>query len=217
MGNAVGWFSIQGKDSDELVQFYRKVFDWKMGPSPDGGKMVAPEEGGIPGGVGPSRDGKPHVSVYVAVKSVTRFLTKVTKMGGQSAMPKTKLPDNMGFIAGFIDPAGNWVGLWEPSQSGAGAAKPKATKRKATKRKAAKKRVVKKRTASKKTGSQKAKPSKRATSKKAGSRKTKSSKRATSKKSASRKTKSSKRTASKKSGPGKKRASKKRGRSKATA
>jgi hypothetical protein len=50
------------------------------------------------------------------------------------------LPGGMGRIAGFLDPEGNWVGLWEPGKP----AKKAAPAKKASAKKAAKKKPAKK-------------------------------------------------------------------------
>ena len=138
--STVGWFSIQGKNHTKLISFYKKAFNWKKTmPLPDGGQMIPAGKDGIPGGIGPSRDGKSSVSVYINVTNIGAQLKKIAAAGGKVAMPETELPNNMGSIAGFIDPAGNWTGIWAP---------PKAAKKKAKKR--AKKKAAKKKTARKK-------------------------------------------------------------------
>ena len=48
------------------------------------------------------------------------------RAGGKPAMPKIELPGGMGWISGFIDPAGNWVGLWAPAKKPAAATKTSA-------------------------------------------------------------------------------------------
>jgi predicted enzyme related to lactoylglutathione lyase len=136
VAHPVTWFQISGKDGAALEAFYKDIFDWKMNPSPDGSmSMVAPEKGGIPGSVGASRDGSANVTVYANVDDIAAHLKRVQDAGGQVAMPPMELPQGMGWIAGFYDPAGNWVGLWQPS-------KPPAAAKRASKR-AAKKPAAK--------------------------------------------------------------------------
>jgi hypothetical protein len=68
-------------------------------------------------------------------------------------MPPMDLPQGMGRIAGFVDPAGNWIGLWAPGKTRPvapratnGAAKKAATKKakKAAPKRAAAKKPAKK-------------------------------------------------------------------------
>ena len=117
MAHPVTWFQISGRDGAALEDFYKKIFDWKMTTSPDGSmQMVDAEEGGIPGGVGASRDGSHSVTVYANVDDIAAHLKKIQDAGGEVAMPPMELPQGMGWIAGFNDPAGNWVGLWQPGK-----------------------------------------------------------------------------------------------------
>lgn len=118
MANPVSFFQIQGGDAKGLTAFYKKVFGWKMAPAKDSGgmMMVAAETGGIAGGIGASMDGNKSVSVYVSVTDLERNLAKIKAAGGQPAMDPFELPGGMGRIAGFIDPVGNWIGLWDPGQ-----------------------------------------------------------------------------------------------------
>ena len=117
MAHPVTWFQISGRDGAVLEDFYKKIFDWKMTASPDGSmQMVEADEGGIPGGIGPSRDGSHSVAVYANVDDIAAHLKKIQDAGGEIAMPPMELPQGMGWIAGFTDPAGNWVGLWQPGK-----------------------------------------------------------------------------------------------------
>jgi predicted enzyme related to lactoylglutathione lyase len=135
MAHPVTWFQISGKDGTRLQTFYKNVFSWRIKPSVDGMVgMVAPDKpGGIGGGVGVSRDGSPSVAVYVNVKDLTEHLQKVEAAGGRRAMEPMDLPGNMGAIAGFLDPEGNWVGIWQPPKKA-----PKPAARKKAKKPAAK-------------------------------------------------------------------------------
>jgi predicted enzyme related to lactoylglutathione lyase len=144
MANPVNFFQITAADGGPLQAFYKKVFSWKMSAGPSGMMMVASEKGGIAGGVGASQNGGASVAVYVDVPDVSAHLTKVEQAGGKTAMPPMELPGGMGTIAGFFDPAGNWIGLWQaakkparraPAKRRAKAAPKKKTKSAARKRK----------------------------------------------------------------------------------
>ncbi len=127
MAHPVTWFQIQGPDGPALERFYAAAFGWRMTPSPDGRMaFVSKEKGGIDGGIGTSQSGDRSVSVYVSVDDVDAHLAKVEAAGAKVVMPKLELPDDMGHIAGFLDPAGNWIGLWAPRPKAAKARPPKA-------------------------------------------------------------------------------------------
>jgi predicted enzyme related to lactoylglutathione lyase len=140
MANPVNWFQISGKSAEPLVEFYGKAFDWKIDAGPGGMMFVTPEAGGIPGGIGATADGsEKSLAIYVGVSDIDAQLARIEAAGGKAAMPKMELPQQMGWIAGFLDPVGNWVGLW---QAGPGAGPPPAPAKR-TARKAAKKPVKK--------------------------------------------------------------------------
>jgi predicted enzyme related to lactoylglutathione lyase len=142
MSHPVTWFQISGGNPG-LAAFYKKVFGWKM-TSMKGApmKMIAPEPGGIAGGVGPSQDGKSSVAVYANTASIEKALKKAESAGGRTAMPIVDLPDNMGRISGFTDLDGNFMGLWQPGKAAGGGAKKTAKK---TAKKPAKKATKKRR------------------------------------------------------------------------
>lgn len=142
MSHPVNWFQIGGPNGKDLQRFYKTVFGWKMqpNPGPTDMMMVAPEKGGVPGGIGTSQNHMPSVAVYVSVSDIDAAFGKIHESGGRVAMPKMDLPGGMGTIAGFTDPAGNWIGLWAPGKGGAA---PKRTAAAAKKKSgAAKKKAV---------------------------------------------------------------------------
>ncbi len=115
MSHPVNWFQIRGQDAGALHKFYTDVFRWKLMASPDPSMMfVEKEKGGISGGIADGQ-GSTGVSVYVACEDVDLQLAKVEAAGGKTTMSKVELPSGMGFIAGFTDPAGNFIGLWAPA------------------------------------------------------------------------------------------------------
>jgi predicted enzyme related to lactoylglutathione lyase len=172
MGHPVNWFQISGKNGKKLEAFYKKVFAWKMNSMPGAPMaLVDAEPGGIPGGVGASQDGTASVAVYVSVSDVVEHLKLITQAGGSPAMPPMDLPSGMGAIAGFLDPEGNWVGLWQPDplRAGAKAAAPKAKKtagKAASKAKTSGSKASSKTAATKKTVKKKAAPKGKKASKK---------------------------------------------------
>jgi predicted enzyme related to lactoylglutathione lyase len=162
----VTWFQIQGKEASGLQRFYADAFAWKMAPSPDGTMaMVEKEKGGISGGIGPSQSGAPSVAVYVECDDIDAQLAKIGALGGKTALPKTELPAGMGWIAGFEDPAGNWIGLWAPPKKAekktAKPAKKAAEKAEKKPAKADKKTAKKAKKADKKKEKKAKKPSKK--------------------------------------------------------
>lgn len=116
MSHSVTWFQIQGQDPAALHKFYTDVFAWKLSPMPDASMMVKKEKDGIAGGIGQSPSGGPSVSIYVTCDDIDAQLAKAEAAGGKTALSKSELPEGMGYIAGFTDPAGNYIGLWQSAK-----------------------------------------------------------------------------------------------------
>ena len=155
MANPVNWFHISAKEVEPLAKFYGEAFDWKLSPGPGGMAFAESGKGGIPGGIATLPPGQENstIHIYVGTDNIEAQLERVEKAGGKTAMAKMALPPGMGWIAGFVDPAGNFVGLWQqdtppPKAKRAAARKPaKKTAKKAAKKgakKAAKKAAPKK-------------------------------------------------------------------------
>jgi predicted enzyme related to lactoylglutathione lyase len=170
MAHPVTWFQIQARDGKKLHGFYKKIFGWRMAASPGQPDyfMVDKEADGIAGGIGSSQDGTNNVTVYVNCDDVAAHLAKVEAAGGKAAMPPMELPGGMGVIGGFLDPAGNWVGLWAPGK-GAAPAKKASAKKAPAKKAAAKKAPAKKAPAKKKAA--KKSPAKKKAAKKSPAKK----------------------------------------------
>ncbi|HSO36375.1 MAG TPA: VOC family protein [Labilithrix sp.] len=172
MSHAVNWFQIQGPNGHALQQFYKKVFGWKMKalPGSDDSMMVASEPGGIAGGVGTSQNHQPSVAVYVSVGDIDAVFGKIQRGGGRMAMPKTELPGGMGSIAGFHDPAGNWIGLWMPGKAAAAPKRSSSAKKAGGAKKAGAKKAGAKKAGAKKAGAKKAGAKKAGAAKQAAAR-----------------------------------------------
>jgi hypothetical protein len=120
--NVVGWFEIPVTDMDRAIKFYENVFDIKMerhllGPI-DMAWFPAVENGSGSAGslvfnkqaYKPSSDG---ILIYFTARSgdVSTELGKVTKAGGKILLPKTKISDDVGYMALFSDSEGNRIAL----------------------------------------------------------------------------------------------------------
>jgi predicted enzyme related to lactoylglutathione lyase len=111
MADPVGWFEVAGPDAGALQRFYAEAFGWQI----DAGNrmnygMVAAEEGGIGGVVGPSPDGSAQVTFYVSVPDLQAALDTIGQLGGRTLQPPMDVPAGP-TIAYFSDPAGNRIGL----------------------------------------------------------------------------------------------------------
>ncbi len=116
--NVAVWFEIPAANFERAVGFYEKVFDTKLlrDKFDSSDLAVFPKEGsGNSGcvmkadGYKPAREGS---IVYLSAgKDLAGPLARAAASGGSVAIPKTQLPDGLGYFAQFIDTEGNRVGL----------------------------------------------------------------------------------------------------------
>ncbi len=122
--NAVTWFEIPVHDFDRARRFYEQTLavslrDEKMGPMRMG---VFPQQSGgecgmeVTGCIIAMEGCQPSLSgsiVYLNTRAdLQRALDRVRKAGGETLLPKTELPDGMGYFAQIRDTEGNRVGLY---------------------------------------------------------------------------------------------------------
>jgi predicted enzyme related to lactoylglutathione lyase len=112
MGAPVVRFEIMGGKGNQLEDFYKELFGWKIDSNNPMryGMVETGTPGGINGGVGGSQDGKSRVSVYIEVDDLDAILAKAEKLGGKIILPSSQVPDGPR-LAMFADPAGNISGL----------------------------------------------------------------------------------------------------------
>ena len=126
MTNSIVHFEIPANDISRAKKFYEKIFGWKIEKYQMPGdeywavyttevdkdkKPVKP--GAINGGMMKRKNpGQPFMN-YINVDSIEKILKTIESNGGKVAMPKTEIGKGMGWIAAFIDPEGNIMGLHE--------------------------------------------------------------------------------------------------------
>lgn len=118
--NAVAWFEIPAKDLKRAKKFYESIFGFEMIDMDLGDElkmtMFPVEEEGVGGALceheefyKPSKNG---ALVYLSADpDLKRVLDKVEKNGGEILQPKTKITDDYGFMAIFVDSEGNRIAL----------------------------------------------------------------------------------------------------------
>jgi uncharacterized protein len=152
MPNAIMHFEIPADDVERAKTFYKKVFGWKFesyptSPGEDEYFMVMAKDGenGINGGLMKRKmPGQPFAN-YVTVDSIDHMLSAANASGARTALPKQEIGGGMGWIAAFLDPENNLIGL---HQVGPNAQRPAAAKKAPTAKAAA---VAKKAPAAKKS------------------------------------------------------------------
>ena len=118
--NALNWFEISVSDMARAKKFYETVFDVKMDEQEMMGMKMAffPSEnmnGKVSGGLvegpmhKPSADG---AKIYFnGNPDLNIALGRVEAAGGKVVMPKTKITDDIGHMAFFMDTEGNSVAM----------------------------------------------------------------------------------------------------------
>lgn len=119
MANSINWFEIPVKDFARAKKFYSTIFEMEMHE-----QLMGPHQmgffpgGGVSGaivkadGYEPSMDG---ALIYLAAgEDLSGVMNKIESAGGKVLQPKTKVTDEIGYIAIFKDTEGNKVALHSP-------------------------------------------------------------------------------------------------------
>jgi predicted enzyme related to lactoylglutathione lyase len=115
---SIVWFDIAADNMERASKFYGKLFGWEIKPMPEMADYWHINTGGgdqTPDGALMKRMHTSHaITQYVLVPSVSRYLTKVEKLGGKICKPKTAVP-KMGYLAICQDTENNTFAIWEPN------------------------------------------------------------------------------------------------------
>jgi len=122
MANAINWFEIPAEDFDRAKDFYSNVLNGelhvqemmgtKMGFLPMAG------EGTVGGAICAGKMYKPSADGAVVYLNggddLSAPLSRVEANGGKVLMPKTKISDEIGYMAFFFDTEGNKLAFHSP-------------------------------------------------------------------------------------------------------
>ncbi|OJJ20502.1 lactoylglutathione lyase [marine bacterium AO1-C] len=122
MANAINWFEIPANDLDRAIDFYKKVLGGELQKQDIGGFQMAflpmDGEGQVGGALCksdmhiPSAEG---AVVYLnGGEDLSTPLSRVNEAGGEVVMPKTKISDEIGYFAFFMDTEGNKIAFHSP-------------------------------------------------------------------------------------------------------
>ena len=114
-------FEIDAKKPERAVEFYQKVFGWKIEKwkgSVDYWLIATgnEKEPGIDGGLGKRTEAEPSTVNTIDVPSVDQYSKKVESNGGSIIRPKMAVP-GVGWMAYFKDPEGNIWGMMERDET----------------------------------------------------------------------------------------------------
>ena len=118
--NALNWFEISVSDIKRAKKFYDTVFDMEMGQREMMGMSMAffPTDDSTGKVSGALVQSEMHIPAAVGAliylngnPDLATPLGKVEEAGGQVAMPKTFVSNEVGYMAFFVDSEGNKIGL----------------------------------------------------------------------------------------------------------
>lgn len=118
--NTLNWFEISVSDMARAKQFYETVFNIQLHEMEMMGMKMAmfPSEnmnGKVSGALVESSMHKPSMDgakIYLnGNPDLADALGRVEAAGGKVAMPKTKIGDDIGYMAFFVDSEGNGVAM----------------------------------------------------------------------------------------------------------
>ena len=113
---SIVWFEIPADNPERAKKFYGSLFGWNIKVFPGMTEYWHIDTGGgddtPDGGMIARKHPEQPITNYVSVKSVTKSMAKVEKLGGKVCMPKTAVPQ-MGYFAICQDTENNTFALWE--------------------------------------------------------------------------------------------------------
>lgn len=117
MQTKINWFEIPSTDFARAVTFYETIF---------GNKLKVEQFGGGPMGIFSGQEGSVGCVIYSAqlkpnengtliyldaTPDMDKVLDRIEAAGGRVVLKKTQLPEELGYIAHFMDTEGNRVAL----------------------------------------------------------------------------------------------------------
>jgi uncharacterized protein len=113
---SIVWFEIPADKVERARKFYGELFGWKIEKFPGVQDYWHVDTGGgedtLNGGLLTRNQPEQQITNYIGVKSVTKSMEKVEKLGGKVCTPKTAVPQ-MGYFAICQDTESNTFALWE--------------------------------------------------------------------------------------------------------
>ena len=126
MAGDIVHLELKSADFERTSQFYSRLFGWKMQHMPEMSYLMWQAAAGPGGGfVRPEMSQAPGTLAYIAVDDIAKKLGEIDAAGGRTVLGKMAVGE-MGFMAIFVDPEGNTVGLWQSTRPAMPAGKPVA-------------------------------------------------------------------------------------------
>jgi predicted enzyme related to lactoylglutathione lyase len=121
MANSINWFEIPVEDMDRASKFYAEVLGGELHKQDIMGTEMSflPMDGeGVGGALVKMEDRKPSAEGAILYlnggEDLSNPLSRVESAGGKVSMPKTKISDEIGYFAFFVDTEGNSLAFHSP-------------------------------------------------------------------------------------------------------
>lgn len=104
-------------DLEASRTFYQEIFGWTVEDVPGmEGYALFTTPDGLGGGLNSGPDADPPSTqgpiLHIEVTDIEAALERIAGFGGRMLLPKTKISDDFGYFALFLDNVGNRLGLW---------------------------------------------------------------------------------------------------------
>jgi len=106
MAAPIVFIDIAGEDSQQLIEFYSKVFDWEISET---GQFNVPIITPLSGAI---RSDPSEKRIYLGVDDISKKLDEIEANGGSVDKHRFEVP-GLVILGLFRDPAGNPMGLVE--------------------------------------------------------------------------------------------------------
>lgn len=111
--NIVNYFELPSDNSDQLREFYNKIFNWKFEKGKDTSDYWYTDSPGIKGALLKRRSEEQKApTIFVQVESLDDCISKATNSGAQIIVDKQDVSEGTFVI--IKDPQGNSIGIWQP-------------------------------------------------------------------------------------------------------
>jgi predicted enzyme related to lactoylglutathione lyase len=120
MTNSINWVEIPVLNFENAKEFYSRIYDYEMAETIINSLRMGilpmdPESQGVGGAIVQGNGFVPTslgAKVYLnGGKDLMTILNRVIAAGGEIIVTKTKITDDIGYIAGFTDTEGNHIYL----------------------------------------------------------------------------------------------------------
>jgi predicted enzyme related to lactoylglutathione lyase len=103
---------IPTTDVQKSKAFYGQLFGWEFDDMGGGYVIFKPPDGTGGGFTTERKPSEEGICLYIEVEDIPKKLEEIESAGGKAVTAKTKISDEFGFYAIFLDPQGNALGIW---------------------------------------------------------------------------------------------------------